>query len=484
MAVVVTARTLSFRRLLDAWDGEVVSPPSIERVTTELELSGAEEMVERFALATRADLGDVSRSLAASDLTPEGILYLAKRLGWTLRALTAWDPQQDPSGLRIETALASVAAGNVDGGFWEATHSRLQGFRLTIAALEIVLRRRAPQAQVLDDAPVWEREHLHSMQEAERSRDWAELGERARAFQELPRPDLGAQQATLALSLLDWPRLVRLADQSEGWLHSHLLMAPLPLADALRLATASKNGYARFAALERVAYREVRELLPQEEMALRDLLIVLAKDVNDWPRWLAVCNQYPLRHPHMQAALGRSLARSNAPALRAYIESISLSASDSDTRANVTYCLSVFRGRAGAARRRTLWRTAFERWKAWDFAKNEGSNLAALAQSALDYGVVGWLVEGEPQGSLADFDRIFVSDLRALDMRWHASITSAISDFCRLVSRYHVLAHATRRSEDDADWLPGPSVDLPASPTVAFLQRKYRWNERQNSGSR
>jgi len=483
MAVVVTARTLSFRRLLDAWDGEVVSPPGIERVITELELSGAETMVERLALATRADLGDVPESLA-SDLTAEGILDLARRLGWTLRALTAWDPKQDPSGLRIEAALASVAAWNVDGGFWEAAHSRLQGCRLTIAALEIVLRRRAPQAQVLDDAPVWEREHLHAMQEAEQSRDWAELGERARAFQQLPRPDLGAQQATLALSLLDWPRLVRLADQCEGWLHSHLFMAPLPLADALRLATASRNGYARFAALERVAYREVRELVPQEETALRDLLIVLAKDVNDWPRWLAVFNRNSVRHPHMQAALGRSLARSNDLALRAYVESISLGTSDSDSRANVTHCLTVFRGRAGAARRRTLWRTAFERWQAWDFAKNEGSNLTALAQSALDYGVVGWLVEGEPQRTLADLDRIFVSDLRAFDMRWHASITSAISDFCRLVSRYHVLAHATRRSEDDADWLPRPSVDLPASPTVVFLQRKYRWNERQNSGSR
>lgn len=347
-----------------------------------------------------------------------------------------------------------------------------------IAALEVVLRHRSPQAHVPDNTPVWEREHLLAMQEAERAGDWVELGKRARAFQRLPQPDWGARQATMGLALLDWPRLIRLTNNSASWLHGHLLMEPLPLGDALRLATASSNGYARFTALERVAYREARDLLPQEETALRNLLIVLAKDANDWPRWLAVCNHYPVRHPHMQAALGRALARSDEFALQAYVESISLSTSDSDTRANVTHCLSVFRAEAGAARRLALWRAAFERWQTWDFAKNEDQNLTSLARSALDYGVVGWLIEGEPQRSLADLERTFEDDLRTLDMRWHASLSSARSDFLRLVSRHQVLAHATHRTVGNADWLPGPSVDLPGVATDEFLRRRYLWNDR------
>lgn len=478
----MTRRASTLQRLLDVWDGEVVTPISIERVIAELEISGVDTMVERLTTATRADLGDVPLSLAAwPSLTAEGALHLARRFGWTLKTLADWDPKQDPSGWRIEAALASVAAWNADGSFWEAVHSRLQGCRSTIAALEIVLRHRAPQTHVPDDTPIWEREHLYAMQAAERARDWAQLGELVRSFQRLPRPDPGAWQATLALSLLDWPRLVRLANRSESWLHGHLLMAPLPLADALRLVTASGNGYAQFVALERIACREVRDLLPQEETALRNLLIVLAKDVNDWPRWLAVCNQFPVRHPHMQVAFGRALARSNNPALQAYVESISLGTSDSDIRVNVTHCLSVFRARAGTGRRRTLWRAAFERWQAWDFAKNEGKNLTALSRSALDYGVVGWLIEGEPQKSLAEVEHSFEGDLRTLDMRWHASLSSAVSDFFRLVSRHQVLAHATRRLAGDADWLPGPSVELPAAASDEFLQRRYHWNDRQLS---
>ncbi|MCA0343182.1 MAG: hypothetical protein LCH99_26070 [Proteobacteria bacterium] len=478
----MTERALTFRRLLDVWDGEVVAPPCIEGIIAELELSGADTLVERLKTATRADLGDVPQSLAASPgLTAEGTLFLARRLGWTLKALADWDPQQDRSGLRIEAALASVAAWNVDGGFWETVHSRLQGCRLTIAALEIVLSSRAPQALVPEDTPVWEREHLDAMQEAERAQDWAELGERARAFQQLPRPDLGAQQATLALSLLDWPRLVRLVNRSEGWLHGHLLMAPLPLADALRLATASRNGYARFAALERVAYREVRDLLPQEETALRNLLIVLAKDAEDWPLWLALCNRYPVRHPHMQAAFGRALALSDGPALQAYVDSISLGTSDGDIRANVTRCLSVFRARARAARRLALWRAAFERWEVWDFAIDDDQLLSTLARSALDYGVVGWFVEGKQQMSLSDLEQSFQEELRALDTRWHVSLSSAVSDFFRLLSRHQVLGHAAGCSTGDANWLPDLIVHLPAAVTDAYVQRRYRLSERQLS---
>lgn len=471
------------RCLLDVWDGQVVVPPNIERVVAEMELSGADTMVERLIAAMQADLGDVPQRLAASsNLTIEETFYLARRLGWTLNVLADWDPQQDRSGFRIEAALASVAAWNLDGCFWEAVQSRLQGCRLTIAALEIVLRGRAAQAFVPDDAPVWEREHLRAMQEAERMGHWDELGEKARAFPQLPHPDLGAQQATLALSVLDWPRLVRLANRSDGWLHCHLIMAPLPLAEVLRLATASENGFARFAALERVAYREKRDLLPQEESALRDLLIVLAKDANDWPLWLSLCNRYPVRHPHMQAAFGRALARSDGPALEAYIESISLGTSDGDMRKNVTRCLSVFRREARIDRRLTLWRAAFDRWQKWNFAESdEQKMLTGVVRSALDYGVVGWLVEGEFQRAFADPERSFEKELRTLDMQWHASLSSAIADFFRLISRHQVFAHATAVKKGDEGWLPGPTIHFPAAASDAFVQERFHWNRRQLS---
>ncbi|MFC7694765.1 hypothetical protein ACFQY5_39700 [Paeniroseomonas aquatica] len=114
-----------------------------------------------------------------------------------------------------------------------------------------------------------------------------------------------------------------------------------------------------------------------------------------------------------------------------------------------------------------------------DFAEDEGQNLTSLARSALDYGVVGWLIEGEQQRSFAELERFFSDDLRSLEMRWHASLSSAISEFFRLISRHQVMAHAKRRSAADADWLPGLPIDLPAAATDEFLQRRYHWSDRQ-----
>ncbi len=470
------SRDITLKRLLDIWDGEIAAPTSLESVIAQLDPSRPDTWVEHLTAATANDFGDVPHLLAAlPNLAPELARHLARRLGWTVKVLTDWDPRQDRSRLRIEAALTSAAAWDGAGSFWEVVAPRIGGQRTTTAAFEIVLQGRAPQASVPENAPIWEREHFQALQQAERAGAWARLGERAQAFQRLPRLDIGATQAALALALMDWPRLVRLADRADGWLRGHLLLEPLSLADAFRLATASTSGHVRFAALERVARREVRGLSAAEETALRNLIIVLAKDRDGWPGWLAVCNRFPVHHPHMQVAFGRALARSEQNALRAYVDSISLSTSDTGMRACVTRCLSEFRARAPEARRRELWSKAFNRWRAWDFGLHEGQELTAIASSALDYAVVGWLIEGELRRSSEDLERSFEQDLQALNMRWHGSSNSAISGFFRLLSRHQVLAHAINRSESDRDWLPGPFVYAPTTAADEFIRRRYHW---------
>ncbi len=51
------------------------------------------------------------------------------------------------AGPRIEAALASAAVWDEAGTFWEAARSRLEGARMTMAALEIVVRGRAVQTK-------------------------------------------------------------------------------------------------------------------------------------------------------------------------------------------------------------------------------------------------------------------------------------------------------------------------------------------------
>ena len=473
----MSASERALTRLLELWDGHVELPVNLEAVIRGLQPSAADTMVERLMEAAYNDLGDVPGLLAAlSNSKPEELFRLARRLGWTVQTLADFDLNQERSRLWIEAALASTAAWDNNGSFWEAVRFRLSGRHSILNAFEMVVRSRTADSFVPEDASVWEREHYQDLQEADRGGDWDRLAERAHTFRELPRPDLCVAQATRALAVLDWPRLIRLADQAQSWLHGHMLLSPLPLADAFRLATASVGAHVRFAALERVVRREKRTLVPGEETALKNLLVVLAKDENDWPRWLAVCNRYPVRNPHMQAALGRALARSGERALRNYVDSISLHISHGEGRDCVTRCLSVFRSRASLPRRRALWCEAFERWRAWDFGQDKNQGLTAVARSVLDYGVVGWLVEGGIQEAPPNTDQAFEQELRALDMRWHASVSAAVSDFFRLLSRHQVLAHARGRSISDVDWLPGPAVYVPAAANDAFTQRRYHWD--------
>lgn len=471
------ARAATLRHLLGLWDGDIAPATNLEREIEDLDESALTMMVDRLTEAASKDFGDLCSLLSAiSNQTDEEALRLARRLGWTIRALTDWDTRRDKSRFQIEGALAAAARWDCAGSFWEAARPHLEGRRTLMPALEYVINARAVKPEIPANTPVWEREHLQGLLAAEQAGDWAQLGERAQAFKQLPCPDVCAGQAILALAALDWPRLVRLADKTDGWFRGHLLLRPLPLVDALRLAAASRSGHFQFAALERVLRREGRQLSAQEETALRNLLVVLAKDKDAWQSWLAFCNKYPVRYPQIQGALGRTLARSDESALAAYVDSISISASDSGMRDCVTYCLATFRARAGAGRRRALWRRAFDRWQDWDFGANEDQGLNAVAQSALDYGVVGWVVEGEPQGSFTDLDRSFQERLRTLDMQWHSSLSSAVSSFLRLVSRYQVFSHAYSQSAASPDWLPGPAVRVPAAAADNFVQQRYRWN--------
>ena len=476
MALMVSERARALVSLLEVWDGQVEPLTHLEELIRQPEPPPA-GLTGLLMAAVRNDLGDVPRALAnLSNLAPDEILRLSRRFGWTVRALSDWEPHHDQPGLRIEAALASTAAWDEAGCFWDVLRSRLQNRGLTIAALEIVLRGRAPQALIPDNTPIWEREHFRALQEAEQARDWAQLGDRAHAFNRPPILDISAAQAVRGLASLDWLRLIRMADRVESWMHGHMLLSPLALADAFRVARASTSGHVRFAALERVVRREQRMLSPEEEMALRNLLIVLAMDEDGWPGWLALCNRYPIRCPHIQDALGRALASSSEGALRAYVDSISLDTSPGEGRDYATRCLTVFRASAGLPRRRALWQRAYERWQTWDFGRTEAQNFNGIARCSLDYGVVGWLVEGPTGEELPDADREFERSLEALEAQWHPSLSAATTDFRRLLSRYQVFAHVRALTANRESWLPGSLVHLPAAAD-AFTQRRFRWDE-------
>ncbi|WP_156360978.1 hypothetical protein [Sphingomonas sp. Leaf257] len=457
-------------QLIRVWDGQVTQPTSLEALVGTVSISNGSGWLSQVQAALLADLGDVPSAIAGmASADASAVQALARRLGWTISALADWDSRAANPAERIEIVLASVAAWDQDGAFWRAMRPRFDRHPKLRAACEAVLNSRATEVRYLDGVSIWEREHYVALVNSERRQDWAEVASRAASFRQLPVLDPAAREAILALFHLDRPRLVRLSQGIDSWMRAHVIGEPLVLADALRLAAASRNSYLHFAILDRIANREKRPLSTEETQLLRNFLLMLARDGIGWPTWLAVCNRYPVRHAHIHAAIAAALARSDKAALRAYVESIELGTVDADSRAIVTACLTHFRRLANPTRRSQLWRYAHDRWLAWNFGESEGQNLTAIAQSVLDYAVVGWFVECEkPENPDLEFAR----GLAESEVKWHISASAAASQFFRLLSRHHLASQSQGRSADDSVWLSDISPRFPPAAD-AFVRRRY-----------
>lgn len=466
---MVTGPITTLAALLGRWDGQAEPAAALETF-----IAGSDELpdLSQLMTAANADFGDAARMSSRIDsLTLEQASHLARRSGWIVQNLLALSSATDRKRQRIEAALAAIAVLGSDDSFWRAAAGHLEPRGGLVMALESVLAGRGAIFSVSNDTPAWEREHLAALQQADQAQNWVELAELCGAFP-TPQPDPGAAQAARGLALLDRPRLIRFADSRQSWADAVVLLQGLPVADALGIAIASRSNHVRFTVLERVIRRERRFLSTEEETALRNLLLVLSKDRSAWPAWLRMCNYYPVRQPHIQAALGRALARCDEQALGPYIDSISLM-STAAGREVVGACLSVFRGNAGLPRRQILWRKAFERWQAWNFGAAEGVGLVATATSEIDYAVTGWLIEGGASGHLVEADQEFELAFRELERTWHASVTDAVTGFFRLLSRHRLLVHALDVDAKSVDWLEETPARMPPAAASEFVRRRY-----------
>ena len=472
------------QRVLTVWDRQVEALPELE---AELKRSQGEDAgmdMGKVAAAARRDLEDLHRArFEPGALTHATAQRLARRLGWTIQALRTWDPHVDRQGHRLQAALISAAFWDIDDDLWARLEPLLPKRDFLCGGLEGVIRSRAPQVQVPANTPVWEQEHFRALQEAERTANWVRLLESARALIRLPVPDHAAFQAVRALWALDRRRLVALADNVETWMQASMVLAPLPLAAAFRLAADSTSKHIRFAAIERAVNRENRALSRDEENAVKHLFVVLARDEDTWPAWITLCNRFPVRHPYLQRPLGRALARSTEGAIRAYVDSIELTTPTAEGRVCVASCLAEFRRRATQSRRQALWRRAFQRWETWNFGAATGQALTAPGRSQLDYAVAGWLIEfTEPSYRTAQLTA-FADQLKSLEAEWHSSISSLITKFNRLLSRYQLFAFASSCAPDTSNWLLEQEVFTPPAAMSAFVRARYALTDLKQSAS-
>jgi len=171
-----------------------------------------------------------------------------------------------------------------------------------------------------------------------------------------------------------------------------------------------------------------------------------------------VFNAYPMRYPGLQEALGLALSCVPDTALKAYIESIILIPTQTDSpelgRDCVAGCLRVFRQNATVIQRAALWIYAYERWKAWRFKEKGGNEyLLKINRSQLDFAVVGYAAECLTDAELAAELGALRSQLQSIEDHWHASVTHVITEWNRVLSMLQPFEHAQSAKKNGQDWL-------------------------------
>lgn len=275
-----------------------------------------------------------------------------------------------------------------------------------------------------------------------------------------------------ALHQYDRARLEALVERADDLFEVAAYVLHAPVAQALTLALTSKNWTFKFWAFHRSA-RFAAAGKPSYPLEWEDLLTQAADEPEEWPRWLAVLNEYPSRYPQIQPALGNALAGASSEALDAYVASISKTADFG--RPYLAAALSVFRARASLPVRQRLWTAAFSRWKARDFGcDDELRSLFQVARSSFDYPVMGYLTECLSDEARADMAAELETRAAAIERDWHSDVTPAMSERFKLISTYQLLAHAEAVLVGAPEWLAGDPLYRPTwEDGTAYRSLKY-----------
>jgi len=442
MARQVVDIGLTLANMRDAWDGRIGLPRAPgDGALDELDDDGRYSKPSDVASAHLRELTQIIRDCVEGRLPAEAMrAQLFDRFGGVVDALATWDPKSDKRLVGLENALTLAAPWNADGKFWTILAPLLPNLRILGLGLATIILSREIQVSVPNDGPIYEREMLEDLRKLEREGEWGRMMDIAHSFPPAPTyPSEG--MAVQGLHILDRPRLIALANRIGNWMRAAMFIAPLSMGDAIRIATASKSDAVRFAVLEKAMHRENGRWDPANNKALRNLFLSLASGP-DWPKWLDAVNRYPVRCRQFQPALGLALSRMTAGSLKHYVSSLNLRSSDEEARELVAKCLAEFRAHANVSRRRHLWNAAFERWAQWDFGKSSGERLTSVGRSALDFAVLGHLVEGNGKPLVANAEHRFECELKEHETRWHPSFTDAIANFNRMLSRYQPFAAA------------------------------------------
>ncbi len=407
----------------------------------------------------------------------------ASLLRWLIAELQRWSKAADPHGGKLAALFVVSQRCDSGGSLWRVIPDAIGTNLDLVHDLKAMISRIGFTITSKGGArpSIWENEAVERLQLVEANREWGNLSEAWRPFEQMFQPVPLHTQAVRCLYRCGVTHLVEASSGVKQTAVAASLAIALPAEERLQFAVKCENPYIEFCCLHQTL-SDLRTpdhalSIPEERLVV-DLLCKAASDYSKWSGWMQAFNAYPQRNPGFQTALGTALATVSDAAVKAYIVSIMLYPRNSQTdesRKLVGVCLRTFHSKASLARRKSLWSLAHARWTDWAFNRSDpGHYLFEINWSELDYAIVGYALEclgAEDRWSAVQsaFD-----DLMALENRWHKSISDITSEWYRILSTFQPYGHAETVLDSCEDWLSEAHHYWPVDQTqIEHIMVKY-----------
>lgn len=402
---------------------------------------------------------------------------LVALLRWVVREFGQWRLDADPKRHRLVALFVITRCCNYGDNLWTRFPAGFEANEKVLDELARIIAgaRIGVATDEFSRSPISDGETIERFKVADAAGDWATICNEWRQYRDhafFYRRALYLE-AIPCLFRFGYQRLLTALAGLRQIVLAYQYLVTLTIEQSFTMVLASSNPYLHFGAVLASLPRE-REipLKPGEEDLLTDLFLKIALDQAQWGRWMEALNRYPIRHPTIQAALGRALAQVAGDALYSYVNAISLSAHSRGSREVVAGCLREFRLRADLPRRQLLWRLAHDRWLQWNFdaAHKTQQELHQMGCSELDYAIVGYATECISEEERLSIRERIADSLSKLPDVWHTSSSGFSDEAYRLLSAYQVYGYAETIGPAD-DWLMETNRRvLPFDPAIHRYQ--------------
>ncbi len=375
---------------------------------------------------------------------------------WVLATAKDWKQSEDARMKELVAVLLTCSRCSNHAQLWHLlSEGNAPSVEFLGAVGKLVAKRQIVYgARGSGSPPIWENEFIDAFQKADVAGDWAEIADMWPRLEYVARPDPLFMEAVRCLARFGFSELVRAAGAFQQCPLVMMLAHTLSIGQRLRLAISSGSACVRFCCAFVTVGRSAGAiaLSADDEAALSELLVKVSASPEEWGKWLAAFNTYPLRYPLLHRPLGIALAHANPEAALAYIDSIKLHPTQltppDECRALIIDCLQAFSERTSLEQRQAVWTDAHRRWWDWRFGTGKtDANLFEVHRSPLDFAVFSFVCECMSSDELEDALAELLKQFQEIELIWYASDTDCTTEWNRLLSIFQPYAHACYRAE-------------------------------------